>query len=134
MEVNYSVTIEEFAERHYIKSFHKKYKTAWDVTLRSIVAEFERVDVLLSGTDRAELITELEHIKILKTSFRVAKTKESAKTSGNRCIVLVDEKKRAVSVLLVYTKTDLPSTNETAEWKKLVLNNYPETKKYLSVN
>ena len=134
MEVNYSVTIEGFAERHYIKSFQKKYKTAWDETLRSVIDQFERIDNLLSETDRAELITETDTIKIVKTSFRVARTKESAKTSGNRCIVMVDEKKKTVSVLLVYTKTDLPGTNETAEWKKLILNNYPEFKKYVSVN
>lgn len=133
MEANYSVTIEDFAERHYIKNFQKKYKGAWEVTLRSIVAELERIDMLLE-TDRAEMITHVGEIKIVKTSFRVAKTKESAKTSGNRCIVIVDEKASRVSVLLVYTKTDLPSTNETAEWKKLVLGNYPEMRKYLSVH
>ena len=133
METNYSVIVEEFAEKHYIKSFHKKYKNAWDVTLRSIIAEFERIDNLLEK-ERADLITSIDDIKIVKTSFKVAGTKESAKTSGNRCIILVDDKIKTVSVLLVYTKTDLPSVNETVEWKKIILNNYPELKKYLSVN
>ncbi len=133
MDVNYSVTIEDFAERHYIKNFQKKYKGAWDVTLRSIIMELERIDNLLD-TDKAETIVAIDEIKIIKTSFRVAKTKESAKTSGNRCIILVNERNVSVSVLLIYTKTDLPSSNETAEWKKLVLCNYPDLKKYLSVH
>lgn len=133
MGSNYSVTIEPFAERHYIKSFQKKYKGAWEVTKRAIVSEFERVDMLLQTT-KADLITETGEIKIVKTDFRVAGTKESAKASGNRCIILVNEEKKLVSVLLVYCKTDLPSTNETAEWKKLVLSYSPELKKYISVS
>lgn len=130
MDVNYSVTIEDFAERHYIKSFQKKYKGAWDITMCAIIAEFERIDMLLN-TEKADPITNTGGIKIIKTDFRVTGTKESAKASGNRCIILVDEKLKTVSVLLVYAKTDLPSANETSEWKKLVKNNYPDLKKYI---
>ena len=88
MFTNYSVQIEEFAERHFIKSFQKKYKT----------------------------------------KFKVAGTQESAKTSGNRCIVAWNQSKQFVSVLLVYTKTDLSGTNETAEWIRIIKNNYPSYK------
>lgn len=133
MEVNYLVVIEEFAKRHYIKSFEKKYKNAWEITLRSIIVEFEHIDRFFL-TDKADPITDIDGITIAKTDFKVAGTKESAKSSGNRCIILVDEKLKSVSVLLVYSKTDLPSTNETAEWKKIILKNYPELKKYLTVN
>jgi hypothetical protein len=86
MEGNYLVKIEPFAERHFIKFFQKKYKTAWDVTLRAIFAEFERIDSLLL-TDRAEVISEIDDVRIIKTKFKIAGTQESAKTSGNRCIV-----------------------------------------------
>ena len=127
MLTNYSVQIEEFAERHFIKSFQKKYKKQWDFTLISIVAELERIDNLLL-TDRAETICDAGAIKIVKTKFRVAGTKESAKTSGNRCIVAWHKDKQFVSVLLVYTKTDLSGTNETAEWTKIIKDNYPTYK------
>jgi hypothetical protein len=130
MEVNYSVTIEEYALRHYIKNFQKKYKGAWGITLRSVIAELERIDGLLK-TDKADLISKEGDAKIVKTDFRVAGTKESAKTSGNRCIILVDEKQKTVKVLLIYSKTDLSGTNETAEWKSLVKKNYPEVKSIL---
>lgn len=125
--MNYFVKIETFTERHFIKSFQKKYNTQWDFTLRAIVAELERIDTLLL-TDRANIICDVNDIKIIKTKFKVAKTKGSAKTSGCRCIVAWNENKQFVSILLVYSKTNLNGNNETAEWKKIIKNNYPEYK------
>jgi len=125
MQSNYSVLIEKFAERHYIKNFEKKYKNYWEVTLLAITAGLERIDILVQ-TDKAEVICEAGEIRIVKTKFRVAGTKESAKTSGNRCIVAWNEKKKEVVVLLVYTKTDLSGHNETVEWKQLIKNNYKQ--------
>lgn len=124
-EGNFIVTIEPFAERHFIKSFAKKYKGAWDITLHAIVAELERLDKLLL-TDRAEIIADTGETKIIKTKFRVAGTKESATSSGNRCIAVWYVNANKVSLLLVYAKTDLSGKNETAEWKQIVKENYPE--------
>lgn len=123
MNKNYSVKIEKFAERHFIKSFEKKYKTHWEITLRAIIAELERIDLLIK-TSRAEVILSKEKIKLIKTEFRVSGTKESAKSSGNRCIVLCDENSQIVYVLLVYSKSDLSGHNETTEWKNIIKNNY----------
>ena len=122
---NFSVQIEDFAERHFIKSFEKKYKGKWDLTLISISAQLARIDNLLL-TDRAETITDAGDIKIIKTKFKVVDTKESAKTSGNRCIVAWCISKQLVSILLVYGKTDLSGKNETTEWRALVKDNYKE--------
>lgn len=127
MPGNYSVKIEQFAERHFVKSFEKKYKLHWEVTLRSIIDGLERIDTLLL-TDRAETVCDVGSIKIIKTKFRVDRSKESAKTSGNRCIVALHTEKQFVSVLLVYGKTDISSHNETAQWQKLIKNNYPKYK------
>lgn len=126
MDSNYSVRIEGFAEKHFIKSFEKKYKKHWDITLRAVIFELERIDNLLL-TDRAETIIDADVIKIVKTKFRIVNSKESAKTSGDRCIVAWHKKDKFVNVLLVYGKTDLSSSNkETDEWKKIIKNNYPE--------
>lgn len=122
---NFSVQIEDFAERHFIKSFEKKYRDKWDLTFVSIFAQLARIDNLLL-TDRAETITDAGDIKIIKTKFKVVDTKESAKTSGNRCIVAWCISKQLVSILLVYSKTDLSPNNETAQWTKLVKENYPQ--------
>lgn len=127
MHTNFSVQIGKFAERHFIKMFEKKYKSHWDVTLRAIYFELERIDSLLL-TDRAETICVNKNLKIIKTKFRVDGTKESAKTSGNRCIVVCDEEKRDVTILLIYGKTDLAGHNETAKWQELIKENYPEYK------
>ncbi|MEK7193069.1 MAG: hypothetical protein AAB682_02930 [Patescibacteria group bacterium] len=126
---NYSVEIEDFAERHFIKSFQKKYKNKWDFTLRAIVEELARIDNLLL-TERAETIVDAGDVKIIKTKFRVIDTKESANTSGNRCIVLLNKSMRLVSILLVYCKTDIDEKNETASWKAIIKENYPEYKKF----
>lgn len=130
MEGNYSVLIEKFAERHFIKSFKKKYQSHWDVTLRAIIAELERIDALLT-TNRAEIISDVNGVRIIKTKFKIAKSNESATTSGNRCIVAWYSEKGFVSVLLVYSKIDISGSNETAQWKRIVRENYPELKDIL---
>jgi len=128
MEGNYSVQIEDFAERHFIKSFKKKYNNHWDVTLRAIVFELERIDNLLL-TNKADMIIDNGDVKIIKTEFKIAGSNESAKTSGNRCIVAWKKEDNCVFVLLVYGKTDLSSGNkETDEWKRIIKDNYPEYK------
>jgi hypothetical protein len=129
MSTDYAVVTEKFAERHFIKYFEKKYKGAWDITWTSIEEEFKRFDSLLE-TSIAETIisgqTAGKQIKICKTEFRVAGTKESRHGSGNRCIVAVHVDALTVHVLLVYCKTDLASSNETAQWKLIIRDNYPE--------
>ncbi len=125
--MNHSVWIEDFAQRHFIKSFKKKYKMRWDVTLCGIIAELERIDALLL-TDRADSICHIDNIEIIKTDFKIAGTNESAKSSGDRCIVVRDKKKQTISILLVYGKTDLNGANETAKWKRIIKDNYPQYK------
>jgi hypothetical protein len=127
MSENYSVVISEFAERHYIKSFKKKYHTAWDITLKTIIFQFERID-LFSKRDVAEIIISKEPFKIIKSNFSVAGTGMSPKSSGNRCIVLADEQKRLAIILLVYAKTDISQHNETAKWQGIIKENYPQYK------
>ncbi|MCX6756298.1 MAG: hypothetical protein NTX85_03085 [Candidatus Nomurabacteria bacterium] len=125
MQGNSTVQIEDFAQRHFIKSFEKKYKVHWDITLRAIMAELERIDMLLL-TDRAETVYDGGDVKIIKTKFKVVKSKESATTSGNRCILAWHKNNHFVSILLVYGKTDLGGGKETAEWKRIVKENYPQ--------
>ena len=125
MQSNYSVQIEKFAERHFIKSFEKKYKKHWDTTREAIVESLGRIDMLVT-TSRAETIYTGVDFKIVKVYFRVDGTKESSKTSGNRCIVAWYPEKRLVSALLVYGKTDLSGSSETSEWQQLIRENYPQ--------
>ena len=130
MPSNCSVEIEKFAESHFIKLFAKKYKQNWNTTLQAIVTGLERIDTLLK-TDKATMICNTAEIQIIKTEFRVVGTKESAKTSGTRCIVAWHIEDQTVFVLLVYGKTDISSHNETAAWKKIIKDNYPQYQEIL---
>jgi len=125
MSIKYSVTIQQYAERHFIKNFGKKYKGAWDITWKAICEELQRFDSLLE-TSIAETIIEKSNVRIAKTEFRVHGTNESKKSSGNRCIVAVHKDTCLVDVLLVYHKNDLGDGNETAKWKQIIKENYPE--------
>ncbi|BFT95088.1 MAG: hypothetical protein MNSN_08250 [Minisyncoccus archaeiphilus] len=125
MFIKYTVMIGGFAESHYIKKFDKKYGGHWVVTWRGVQEELTRIDSLLL-TSIAEVVSEKGDQKIVKTEFRVAGTKDSRKASGNRCIVLLDDEKNTVVVLLVYNKNDLRDDNETVQWQKMIKENYKE--------
>ncbi len=127
---NYEVIFESFTERHYIKTFAKKYKGAWDITQRVIIEEFKQIDLLFLKKT-VEVICDCGNIKICKTEFKIAGTKESRHGSGNRCIVAIHKSENKVCVLLVYHKNNLSGGNETVEWKLVIRDNYPEYKKLL---
>jgi hypothetical protein len=122
----YDVSFEHFSERHFIKTFAKKYKGAWDFTLETLREEFEKIDILFLKSI-AEYITDRQaDIVICKTEFKISGTQESRRSSGHRCIVALHRSENTVRVLLVYTKTDLSGHNETEEWKRMIQENYPE--------
>ena len=127
MSTKYSVIVEHFAERHFIKKFKKKYKKDWDITWQAINEELKRIDSL-SETSIAEIIIDTGNVKIIKTKFRIVGTKQSKKSSGNRCIVAVQKDINMVYVLLIYHKNDLGNGNETAKWKRIIKENYDQYK------
>lgn len=116
---NYSVEFSSFTERHYIKAFAKKYKSAWDGTLVDIEEVCRRIDAVLEY-NRADLISTVAQYKLVKLDFAVEGTRVSPKSSGNRCILFIDEDTRSVKVLLVYSKNDISPPNETAKWRAVV--------------
>ncbi len=127
----YEVIFELFTERHFIRTFAKKYKGAWDFTLRTITEEFEKIDFLFLRSI-AEYITDKQaDVVICKTEFKISGTQESRHGSGNRCIVAMHRNTNKVCVLLVYHKNDLRGSNETAGWKAIVKDNYPEYRNLL---
>lgn len=130
MFINYCVSIEKYAERHFIKSFAKKYGKAWDVTLEALKRELQSFEILLLKTI-AEIIVEKEELKILKVEFKVAGTDESRHGSGNRCIISVNNKNNSVKILLLYHKNHLGKGSETVQWKQIIKENYLEYKNLL---
>lgn len=127
----YEVILESFTERHYIRTFAKKYKGAWNITLGTLVEEFEKIDVLFLKSI-AEYITDKNaDVIICKIEFKIAGTQESRHGSGNRCIVAIHKNTNKVCVLLVYNKNNLGGGNETVTWKNIIKENYSEYKDML---
>ena len=127
MSTNYSVNIEKYADRHFIKSFEKKYGRAWDITVEALKRELQSFEILLLKTI-AEIIAEKEEIRICKVEFKVAGTDQSRHGSGNRCIISVNSQSNLINILLLYHKNHLGDGNETAKWKQIVRDNYPQYK------
>lgn len=127
----YEVVFEAFTEGHFIKTFAKKYKSAWDFTLDTITQEFEKIDILFLKSIAEEITDKNADVVVCKTEFKISGKQESRHGSGNRCIVAVHKSKNKVCVLLIYHKNDLGSGSETANWKRIIRDNYPEYKNLL---
>jgi len=107
-----TVTLDEFAERHFLKRFRKDYKgKQWEITEESIFEDLSRMKMTNSDLQQTQQVDELWHKDnnwVFKYDFRVAQTKESTKGSGNRCIVFLDNTGNKISILIIYGKGDLP--------------------------
>ncbi|MDO8624027.1 MAG: hypothetical protein Q7R54_01600 [bacterium] len=129
--MKYEVYFEPFTERHFIRTFTRKYKGAWDRTLKGLILEFIYVDFLFDKTIAEPITDKHADIVICKTEFKIAGTEVSRHASGNRCIIAVRKSTAVVHVLLVYSKGDIGDSNETATWKAIIKDNYPEYRKFL---
>lgn len=123
MSINYSVNIEKYALKHFIKSFEKKYNKAWDITIEAIKRELMSFEILLLKT-MAEVIAESNNIRVCKVEFKIAGTNHSRHGSGNRCIVSVSNSNNLIKILLLYHKNHLGGGNETVKWKQMIRDNY----------
>lgn len=120
----HKVVFEDYSKRHFIKNFEKKYKSRWTKTQDDIIFVCEHVENMLL-TKRADLISVADNYRLVKLDFAIFGLKISPKSSGNRCILLLDDDMRTVKVLLVYSKNDISTHNETQEWKNIIRNQYP---------
>ena len=133
----FAVYFSSFSENHYLKQFQKKYKgKQWDLTLKSIKQDLSRLRMPNNTTQRSGQIDELKHKDIYwlaKYDFKIAGTKDSPKSSGNRCIVYIDISKNYLEVLYIYHKDDLPKNcRETDHIFKIVESIYPDYWKNLN--
>ena len=131
-QYKYKVVFEDFAKRHFIKNFEKKYKSQWNKTQDDIVFVCEHIENMLL-TKRADLISVADNYRLVKLDFAIFGLKVSPKSSGNRCILLLNDTLRIVRVLLVYSKNDIPTHNETQEWKKIIKAHYSDIGKIFNL-
>lgn len=121
----YNVITTEYAERHFIKTFVRKYGNVWDKTMNAINEMLSRIDMFIR-TSKAERIHISENCYIAKCEFKIVWSNESPKTSWNRIIVYVDESEKEIQILLIYTKTAVQWANETAWRQKQIKENHKE--------
>lgn len=121
----YNVVFEEYTKRHFIKNFEKKYKSKWNKTQDDIIFVCEHIENMLL-TKRADLISVAENSRLVKLDFAIFGLKVSPKSSGNRCILFLDDEIKIVKVLLIYSKNDISTNNETQAWKNIIKSQYPE--------
>lgn len=122
----YLVQFDPYTKRHYIKNIAKRYSDKrWQATQKAIEFVLGHIEQHIL-TDKAETIHASDAGRIIKLYFRVAGTRDSAKGSGNRAVVFLDDKLRVARVLLVYSKEEICEPNETAKWQKIVDDQFPE--------
>ena len=110
--VLFTVKFSDYSKHHYLKRFEKDYRgRQWDVTVESIFQDMARLKI--SNLQKTQQVDELWHkgnFWIFKYDFRVAQTKESTKSSGNRCIAFLDSEINKIIILIIFGKGDLPKS------------------------
>ena len=126
-EEDYRVIFSKYAGRHFIKDFAKKYGgRQWLVTQDSIQQDLKRVRAL-QRTQQVDELRQNGKFWLFKYDFAVAQTNISAKSSGNRCLVFLDNSRYLQTVLLVYSKNNLPKNQkETAYILQVAQKEFPD--------
>jgi len=128
----YSILIWKYANRHFCKSYERKYKQAWDSTLNSIKSTLGRIQKanLIWGLT---MIHSMDVYSIYKYEFKVAWSNTSAHSWGHRCILLRDDEDYKVTILLIYWKTNIKWSNETSRREKEIKWNYDSIKEIFNL-
>ena len=123
----FSVIFTDYSKRHYLKDFEKKYKgKQWDYTKKSIIQDLSRLKVENNTTQLSTQIDELKYDDqeyLAKYDFKVALTNESTKSSGNRCILYINNKTSIIKVLMIYNKSNLPKNKDETKFIMDEINN-----------
>jgi hypothetical protein len=108
----FTVKFSDYAQHHYLRRFEKNYPgRQWEITVESIVQDLARIKTSDSDLQKTQQADELWHkggYWIFKYDFRVAQTKESTKSSGNRCVAFLDNAANKIEILVIFGKGDLP--------------------------
>lgn len=116
----FSVVFAEYAKTHYLNKFIKKHKgKQWDFTEMSIKQDISRLRMVNNTTQSSSQIDELKHKDnywLAKYDFKIAGTKESTKSSENRCVLFIDNSIDSIQILLIYNKNDLPKNKKETQY------------------
>ena len=134
MSVNkrYKIIITPAAELKYIKKLRKRHKSHWAMTFMALKKMTERIDGLLL-TDKARLLNAVNGHKLIKIYFTIAGSNKSAKNSGHRCIIYIDEQTQEIQILLVYSKNEIGKHHENAKIKEHLKKDHAEMSKLFNL-
>ena len=131
----FAVKFSDYARRHFLKRFEKDYSgKQWDVTVESILQDMPRIKTGDSDLQKTQQVVQLwqkDNYWIFKYDFRVAQTKESTKSSGNRCVAFLDNAANKIIILIIYGKGDLPKNTGEQAFIEQTLSN--EFRDYMSL-
>ena len=119
----FQVIFSDYSKNHFLKKFKKKYPgRQWPLTEESIKQDLSRIN--FNDIQSSQQIDELwsdDKLWVFKYDFRVAGTKESTKSSGNRLVGIIDLATNLITIIVIYHKTDLPGNiGETQYINKLI--------------
>lgn len=125
----FNVSYKEYAKNHFLKDFEKKYKgKQWEKTESSIFEDLKRLRTINNTTQQSSQIDQLKYKDgywLFKYDFRIAGTNQSTKSSGNRIVGFINNRKNILEILLIYNKNNLPKNkNETQYIEEVLLQNY----------
>ena len=131
-DCHFLVILSSYAKSHFCKYFSKKYsQEQWNITWENIKNSLERSYLYQNKTSFSVInFSQEKSGGIFKLEFRVAGTKFSTKTSGNRVVFFLDNEKELIEILLVYGKTHAAKQNETQWIKEQIKANFLKYKKY----
>ncbi len=129
---DYEVTEGTELSKHYAKNFQKKYQVQWEVTLDSLKQLCTRIDSVYE-LELCDEIKRVGSLRLLKINFAIARSKQAPRASGCRAIIVSDDAKHTVKILIAYHKSDIThiNNNETLAWNALVSDLYPEYRNLL---
>ena len=114
------VEFSDFAKKHFLRYFEKTYRgKQWRITVDSIVEDLKRIKICGYSLQFSRQVDELWHkgdYWIFKYDFAVAGTKRSTKSSGNRCIVFMNNAMDYIEILTIYHKNNLPKNVGEQQW------------------
>lgn len=130
-DLNFSIEFTPFSEKHFCKSFLKKYKAKkWVETIKTLRATLERSYMFQQSSLIDTIVfSQEEDIGIFKLDFAIAGTNTSPKGSGNRTIFSLCNRTSQIKVLFVYGKDNCPKKKSETQWiQEIVKSNFPELK------
>ncbi len=127
----FGIDYSTFAKRNFLKQLQKDNPgRQWDVTEDAIFEDLSRISYTAQDLQQTQQVDELWHkgdYWIFKYDFRIAGRRESTKEAGNRCIVFLDNSKKAMEILMIFHHKYLPKKTQEAQFiRKTLDDNFPE--------